>query len=129
MSQICGVGLALAIAWVSWWVCAAMACAKCAGHLEDNLFKKAKGRLYYLSLVHVHFYKVQVVTQLFPCPRGKSLLGSRQPFCLKHNLSRPYGWQRLCLRSGGTLKRFTVPTCRTKLRKLNVKLRLHPSMK
>ena len=39
-------GLALAIALVSGWVCAAMACAKSAGQSEENLFKKAKGRLY-----------------------------------------------------------------------------------
>ena len=35
---------------------------------------------------------------------------------------------RVYLRAGIS-KRVTVPTCRTKLRKLNVKLRLHPSMK
>jgi hypothetical protein len=40
------VGLALAIALVSRWVCAAMACAKCVGKSKHNLFKNAKGRLY-----------------------------------------------------------------------------------
>jgi hypothetical protein len=40
------IGLALAIALVSRWVCAAMACAKCVGQVEAQSFKNAKGRLY-----------------------------------------------------------------------------------
>ena len=48
-----GSDLALAIALVSLWVCAAMACAKCAGQSEENLFKKAKGRLYYFYVNRV----------------------------------------------------------------------------
>jgi hypothetical protein len=42
MSVVGRVGLALAIALVSRWVCAAMACAKCAGTSEENLFLKKR---------------------------------------------------------------------------------------
>jgi hypothetical protein len=53
-----GGDLALAIALVSRWVCAAMACAKCAGHSEYNLFKNAKGRLYYFfKMSNVLFFQ------------------------------------------------------------------------
>jgi len=34
----CGGDLALAIAWVSRWVCGAMACAKCVGQFEGKSF-------------------------------------------------------------------------------------------
>jgi hypothetical protein len=102
--------LVLAIALVSRWACAAMACAKSGGLSEENLFKNAKGRLYYFLICPTfYFFKVQVVTEPFNCPRGKILLGSRQPFCLKTNLSRPYGWQRLCFCSGALPKPRPVP--------------------
>jgi hypothetical protein len=59
-----GRNLALAIALVSRWVCAAMACAKCAGLSGENLFKNAKGRLYYfLVCPYFIFFKVQVVSE------------------------------------------------------------------
>jgi len=61
-----------------------------AGTSEENLFKKAKGQLYYFLLVpRFYFFKAQVVLKSFICPRGKSLIGICQPFCLKPNLSDP----------------------------------------
>ena len=77
-----GLGLALAIALVSRWVCAAMACAKCAGKSKHNLLKNAKGRLYYFlvcprlifqsqsylrsrSLVHVGNFCLKIVFRCF----------------------------------------------------------------
>ena len=77
-----GLGLALAIALGSRWVCAAMACAKCAGKSKHNLLKNAKGRLYYFlvcprlifqsqsylrsrSLVHVGNFCVKIVFRCF----------------------------------------------------------------
>jgi hypothetical protein len=73
-------------------------------------FKNANGRLYYfLTCSTFIFFKVQVVTEPLPCPRGKSLLGSRQPFCLKTKLSRPYGWQRfVAWRSSGFLPQMFI---------------------
>ena len=44
-------GLALAIALLSWWVCAAMARTKCAWISEENLFKNAKGLPFYFYSV------------------------------------------------------------------------------
>ena len=114
-----GRDLALAIALVSWWVCVAMACAKCAGTSKENLFKKARGRLYFfLTCPKFHFFKVQVFTDPLTCQHGKSFLKRCQSFCLETNLSRPYGWQRVCIGCGGLLKRQSVPRGGTKLRKL-----------
>jgi len=68
---LCGGNLALAIALVSRWVCAAMACAKCAGLSEENLFKNAEGRLYYFSLSQVLiFSKSKLSRSRSPVPVG-----------------------------------------------------------
>ena len=104
----CAWGLALGIALVSRWACAAMACAKCVGTSQENLFKKCEGSaVLFFNLSHVYFFKVQVVTETLTCPRGKSLLVVRQPFCLKPNLSRPYGWHQFNL---GNIA-YTSPLC------------------
>ena len=56
--------LALAIALVSRWVCVAMACAKCAGQVEAQSFKKCEGSaVLCFSLSLVNFFKVQVVCE------------------------------------------------------------------
>lgn len=41
-----GAVLALALAWVSRWVCGAIACAKCVMQVVALLIKNAKGWLY-----------------------------------------------------------------------------------
>ena len=75
-----GLGLALAIALVSRWVCAAMACAKCAGKSKHNLLKNAKGRLYYFfSLSTSNFSKSKLSAKPFTCPRGKFLFENCLP--------------------------------------------------
>ncbi len=64
--------LALAIALVSRWVCAAMACAKCEGQFEANLIKNARGRLYYLLICPASdfFFKVTAVRSRSIVPVG-----------------------------------------------------------
>jgi hypothetical protein len=74
------VNLALAIALVSRWVCAAMACAKCAGKSKHNLLKNAKGRLYYFLVCPTfNFSKSKLSAKPFACPRGKCLLENCRP--------------------------------------------------
>ena len=65
-----------------------MACAKCAGQSKENLFKKAEGR----PLLHCQPSRWSYLS------RGEFVLVKCQPFCLKTNLSRPYGWQLLNIR-------------------------------
>jgi len=86
--------LALAIALDVGGMCGNGMCQK-RGATEENFFKNAKGRPLLFSFVQrYYFFKVQVVTEPFTCPRGESLLVGRQPFYLKTNLSGPYGWQQ-----------------------------------
>jgi len=85
--------LALAIALVSRWVCAAMACAKSAGHSEGTLLKNANGRtlLFYLSN-GLRFSQSSLKS--LTCPRGKSFLVECQPSVVhvvrSRNCPRPH---------------------------------------
>jgi hypothetical protein len=56
--------LALVIALVSLWVCAAMACAKCVGIRSTIFLKMRRVRHYFSLLSNVNFFfKVQVVCE------------------------------------------------------------------
>ena len=94
-------------------------CQMCGAIRRGTLLKNAKGRPLLFR---------QPSLESFTCPHGKSLLESRQPFCLKTNLSWPYGWQRLCISSGGSSKRVTVPRHQTYFEKLNYKFTLNPAI-
>lgn len=83
--------LALAIALVSRWLCAAIACAKCVGQSEENLLKKAKG--WPLSYCQPSL-KVCVFCQPFcesrTCPRGESVFEKCLPLFVRLFLAKHY---------------------------------------
>lgn len=67
--------MALAIALVSRWVCAAMACAKCVGESKENLSKMRRvGWIIFQSVSSLIFSKFNVVPKAYICQREKSLL-------------------------------------------------------
>jgi hypothetical protein len=70
------------------------------GQSEDNLLKKRRVDHYFI--VNLSFGRVFVHVESF-------VLVKCQPFCLKTNLSRPYGWQREYLRSSGASEAASCP--------------------
>lgn len=87
-----GKGFGSCHALVSWWVCAAMACAKCSGDFGGESLKKRRVGCYFIVNRFVGRILVQIENLWFvKC----------QPFCLKTKFFRSYGTQRLAICSCG----------------------------